>query len=76
MRRPETSRANVVAPGFIATDMTDVLGEGVREAALAAIAAGRFGTPEEVAAVVGFLASEEAGYVNGQVIRVDGGMAL
>lgn len=68
--------ANVVAPGFIVTDMTDELGDDVRSAAQAAISAGRFGAPEEVAAVVGFLCSEEAGYVNGQVIRVDGGMAL
>lgn len=68
--------ANVVAPGFIATDMTRQLGDDVKAAAKAAISAGRFGAPEEVASVVGFLCSEEAGYVNGQVIRVDGGMAL
>lgn len=68
--------ANAVAPGFIETDMTDQLGEAVRESALPAIAVGRFGTPEEVASAVGYLASEAAGYVTGQVLVVDGGLAF
>ena len=68
--------ANVVAPGFIATEMTAALGEEVREAARGAIALGRFGTPQEVAAAVGYLASDPAAYITGQVMVIDGGMAL
>ena len=68
--------ANVVAPGFIGTDMTDALSEKQRAAILDRIAAKRFGAPEDVAALVGFLAGERAGYVTGQVIGVDGGMSL
>jgi 3-oxoacyl-[acyl-carrier protein] reductase len=68
--------ANVVAPGFIATEMTAALGKEVGEAARGAIAVGRFGTPEEVAAAVGYLASDPAAYVTGQVMVIDGGMAL
>jgi 3-oxoacyl-[acyl-carrier protein] reductase len=67
---------NVVAPGFIATDMTAALGEEARETARRAIALGRFGTPQEVAAAVGYLASDPAAYVTGQVMVIDGGMAL
>ena len=66
---------NAVAPGFIKTDMTDVLPEKAKEMALAAIPMARMGTAEEVARVVAFLASDEASYVTGHVLPVDGGMA-
>ena len=68
--------ANVVAPGFIETDMTAALTEEQRAAILAQIPAGRYGTAEEVAAVVGFLAGPHAAYVNGAVIPVDGGLGM
>lgn len=65
---------NAVAPGFIASDMTAELPEDTRTAYLANIPLGRFGQPEEVAAVVAFLASDAAAYVTGQTIGIDGGM--
>lgn len=68
--------ANAVAPGVIATDMTGALPEDVRDALLRQVPAGRSGTPEDVAALIGFLASEEASYITGQVIAVDGGMTM
>ena len=68
--------ANVVAPGFIETDMTAALTEARREEILKAIPAGRLATPGEVAAVVTWLASDAAGYVNGAVIPVDGGLGM
>lgn len=67
---------NAIAPGFIETDMTDVLPDQVKEASVAQIPLGRFGRPEHVAAAVSFLASEEAGYITGQVLHVDGGMVM
>ena len=65
---------NAVAPGFIATDMTAAMPEAARTAALAAIPAGRMGSAEDVAHAVAFLAGEDAGYITGQVLSVDGGM--
>ncbi|WP_347712018.1 3-oxoacyl-[acyl-carrier-protein] reductase [uncultured Fretibacterium sp.] len=67
---------NVVAPGFIGTDMTGVLKEQVREAILGQIPLGRMGAPEDVARAVAFFASEESSYVTGQVLAVDGGMTM
>ena len=67
---------NAVAPGFIETDMTDALSDKQKEAIAGRIAAGRMGTPEDVANLVAFLASDGAGYITGQVICIDGGMAL
>jgi beta-ketoacyl ACP reductase len=68
--------ANVVAPGFVVTDMTDALTEDQRAAALKQIPAGRYGDPADIAAAVTFLASDEAGYVNGAVLPVDGGLGM
>ena len=68
--------ANVVAPGFIDTAMTGALPEERRQAYLAAIPAGRFAQPAEVAAVVEFVASDAAGYISGAVIPVDGGLGM
>lgn len=67
---------NAVAPGFIATDMTEALGDEVRDAALPSIALGRFGEPRDVAGAVGYLASDAAAYVTGHVLVVDGGLAF
>jgi 3-oxoacyl-[acyl-carrier protein] reductase len=67
---------NAVAPGFIPTALTNELPEDLKNSILSATPAGRMGKPEEVAAAVAFLASEEAAYINGQVLAVDGGMAM
>ena len=67
---------NAVAPGFIDTDMTAALTETAKNAALGSIPMGRMGTPENVAKAVAFLADEDAGYITGQVLAVDGGMSM
>jgi 3-oxoacyl-[acyl-carrier protein] reductase len=67
---------NAVAPGFIPTALTNELSDDLKKSILSATPAGRMGKPEEVAAAVAFLASEEAAYINGQVLAVDGGMAM
>lgn len=68
--------ANVVAPGFVDTDMTRVLGEDRRVEIVGQVPLGRYATPAEVAAVVRFLASDEAAYITGAVIPVDGGLGM
>jgi 3-oxoacyl-[acyl-carrier protein] reductase len=67
---------NAVAPGFVQTEMTDVLSESVKEGAVAQIPLKKFGQPEDIAETVAFLASDKAKYITGQVINVDGGMAM
>lgn len=66
---------NAVAPGYIETDMTDAMSDKAKEAILSTVPAGRGGKPEEVAGLIAYLASEEAAYVTGQVIEINGGMA-
>ena len=68
--------ANVIAPGYIETDMTDVLADDVKKGILSLIPTGRYGTPKDVACVAAFLASDEAAYITGQVVAVDGGMTM
>lgn len=67
---------NAIAPGFIETEMTAVLSDKVKEASVAQIPLGRFGKPEDIARTAAFLASDDAAYITGQVIQVDGGMAI
>lgn len=67
---------NAVAPGYIQTDMTDVLPEKVKDTIMSAIPLKKLGNPEDVASAVAFLASEEASYITGQIINVDGGMVM
>lgn len=73
---PRGVRVNAIAPGFIATKMTDVIPEDIKKATLSRIPMGRFGLPEDVANLVVFLASDQSKYITGQVIQVDGGMAM
>lgn len=73
---PRHIRVNAVAPGFIETAMTDGIPEKLRDAMIASIPLGRMGQPEDVAKAVCFLASEEASYITGQVLVVDGGMVM
>ena len=73
---PRNVTVNAVAPGFIETDMTQVLPDSQRQAVLQQIPAARFGVPEDVAACVLFLSSERAQYITGEVIRVSGGLAI
>jgi len=68
--------ANAVAPGFIETEMTKALSEEIRDVLIKQIPAGKLGTPEDVANVVEFLAADEAAYITGQVIHVNGGMYM
>lgn len=68
--------ANVVAPGYVETDITNVLSDEIKAAALAAIPAGRLGQPEDIANLVVFLASDQAAYITGQTFAVDGGMTM
>jgi 3-oxoacyl-[acyl-carrier protein] reductase len=67
---------NAVAPGFIGTDMTSDLDDAVKETAISHIPLGRMGDPEDVAKAVAFLASDDAAYITGQVLVVDGGMVM
>ena len=67
---------NAVAPGFIATEMTDVLSDSVKAAATEQIPMKHFGSTQDIAETVAFLASDKAGYITGQVLSVDGGMAM
>jgi 3-oxoacyl-[acyl-carrier protein] reductase len=73
---PRGVRVNAIAPGFIETDMTASLSEAVRTATLSQIAFGRFGTTSDIANAVAFLASEDAGYITGQTLAIDGGMTF
>jgi 3-oxoacyl-[acyl-carrier protein] reductase len=69
-------RANVVAPGYVATRLTEVMGVDVKRQMLQATPLGRFGDPEDVAAAVRFLCSDEASFITGEVLLVDGGLAM
>ncbi|SCM21341.1 3-oxoacyl-[acyl-carrier-protein] reductase, putative, partial [Plasmodium chabaudi chabaudi] len=66
---------NAIAPGFISSDMTDKISEDIKQNIISNIPAGRMGTPEEIANMVGYLSSEIAGYINGKVFIIDGGLS-
>ena len=73
---PKGIRVNAIAPGFITSDMTNALGDKIREAVIGEIPLARFGEPADIAHAALFLASAMSGYVTGEVLRVDGGMAM
>lgn len=73
---PRKINVNAVAPGFITTDMTEVLPDEIKKRILSNIPMNQFGTPEDVAEAVAFMASERARYITGQVIHIDGGMVM
>ncbi|MBM7562006.1 3-oxoacyl-[acyl-carrier-protein] reductase [Fusibacter tunisiensis] len=73
---PRGVTVNAIAPGFIKTDMTDALSENAKKAALSQIPLGSFGSAEDVSNLVLFLASDQSAYITGQIIQVDGGMAI
>lgn len=73
---PRNITCNVICPGFIDTDMTSVLNEEIKQKVLAEIPLKRFGKPEDIAACVDYLSSEEAGYITGQIFTIDGGLAI
>jgi 3-oxoacyl-[acyl-carrier protein] reductase len=73
---PRGVTVNAVAPGFIETEMTDVLGDETRKAILERIPLGRLGQPDEVAQLITFLASDAAAYITGQTFTIDGGMVM
>ncbi len=73
---PRGVTVNAIAPGFITTDMTAKLSDKIKESTVTQIPMGKFGTPEDVANLAAFLVSEQAAYITGQVINVDGGMAM
>ena len=69
-------RVNAIAPGFIQTEMTDILKDDIKKSMLNSIPLNHFGTPKDISHVVNFLASEESDYITGEVIKVDGGMEI
>ena len=73
---PKGITVNAIAPGFIMTEMTDVLRDKVKENILSQIPLKRFGTPQDVAELAAFLASDKSSYITGQVINLDGGMIM
>ena len=68
--------ANIVAPGYVSTDMTSVLPEEIRKGILSRIPVGRYGDPKDIAKAVAFLVSDDTSYITGQILAVDGGMTM